>query len=144
MELSDLLADSAATPEFVSDVLAYAAGATSERVHLVRRSPPVKVLRVLAQLLHVEPHLPIGSVSIDARSSCSSFDGRLDVHTAQAIHHYEFSWDCQWRAMEEGWTDFFGFPDQIRAASEFGWRCFRIWERVGRTETLDTAPAVQR
>ena len=39
-----------------------------------------------------------------------------------------FHWDCKWRAQQEGWVDYFGFPDQIRAAREFGWRCFERWE----------------
>jgi hypothetical protein len=28
-------------------------------------------------------------------------------------------------------VDYFGFPDQVRAAQEFDWRCFRRWERRG-------------
>jgi hypothetical protein len=42
----------------------------------------------------------------------------------------EFAWDCRWRAQQQGWVDAFGFPDQIRAADEFGWNCFQHWQPV--------------
>ncbi len=131
MELTTLLAASAASDEFRGDLLGFVAGGSSPRIHLVRRAPSVKVIRLLTQLLHAEPRLAIERVTIDARSNCSAFDGRLDVHTAVATHHFDFRWDCQWRAEQEGWTDDFGFPDQIRAADEFGWRCFRTWRQAG-------------
>ena len=38
-----------------------------------------------------------------------------------------FHWDCKWRAQQQGWVDYFGFPDQTRAAREFGFDCFRSW-----------------
>lgn len=133
MELTTLLAASAASDGFKSDLLGFMASGTTTRIHLVRRAPSIKVLRLLTQLLHAEPFLAIERLTIDARSSCSAFDGRLDVHTAAAIHHFDFRWDCQWRAEKEGWMDAFGFPDQIRAADEFGWRCFRTWQNAGVT-----------
>ena len=34
----------------------------------------------------------------------------------------------RWRAEQQGWVDAFGFPDQIRAADEFGWNCFHRWQ----------------
>ena len=40
---------------------------------------------------------------------------------------FSFTWCCRWRAEQEGWKDYFGFPDQIRAAREFGWDCFQRW-----------------
>jgi hypothetical protein len=43
---------------------------------------------------------------------------------------YDFAWDCSWRARQEGWFDFWGAPDQIRAAGEFGYQCFERFERV--------------
>lgn len=133
MELTTLLAACAASDEFKGDLLGFIAGGSATRIHLARRAPSIKVLRVLTQLLHAEPSLVIERVTIDALSTCSAFDGRLDAHTAADIYHFDFRWDCQWRAEEEGWTDAFGFPDQIRAADEFGWRCFRTWRRAGIT-----------
>jgi hypothetical protein len=41
-----------------------------------------------------------------------------------------FYWDCKWKAQEQGWTDYFGFPDQMRAAREFGYDCFRSWNQL--------------
>ncbi|HEX8695519.1 MAG TPA: hypothetical protein VF746_24110, partial [Longimicrobium sp.] len=38
-----------------------------------------------------------------------------------------FVWDCKWKAEQHGWHDYFGFPDQGRAAREFGYDCFRAW-----------------
>ena len=59
-----------------------------------------------------------------------------------STHVYEFVWDCRWRAEQEGWTDCFGFPDQIRAAREYDWRCFERWEPVARRAThVYTAPS---
>jgi hypothetical protein len=52
------------------------------------------------------------------------------VAAGQALK-FDFVWDCQWRAVQQGWTDHFGLPDQIRAAREFGWRCFQHWQPVG-------------
>ena len=39
-------------------------------------------------------------------------DCREDVRTVR------FHWDCKWKAQQEGWSDYFGFPDQMRAARE--------------------------
>ena len=69
-----------------------------------------------------------------ARSGCSDFVGTVQVHTSSETRVYEFIWDCRWRAEQEGWTDCFGFPDQIRAAREYDWRCFVRWEPVAAPE----------
>lgn len=92
-----------------------------------RAAPPIKVLRVVAQLLEQHPDLVIAAVSIDGRSGCADFTGTLHVETSDGPRVFAFAWDCAWRARQEGWTDCFGFPDQIRAASAFEWRCFREW-----------------
>lgn len=131
MDLHSLLATSRASEAFKNDVLAFAAGAAAERVQLRRYNPPIKVIRLLAQLLHAEPSLAVERVTVDAWSGCSDFTGMLVVESAEGSHHYEFSWDCRWRAEQEGWTDCFGFPDQIRAAREFDWRCFGRWSVRG-------------
>lgn len=105
-----------------------------------RGMPAVKVERVLTQLLSELPSASVQRIEIDARSGCSDFSGQLTVHTADATRVFDFVWDCRWRAAREGWTDHWGEPDQIRAAREFGWRCFAVWsERPCLTAQLSTA-----
>ena len=127
MDLTPLLAASTATDAFNADVRRFAAHGTSERVRTTRYSPQVKVMRVLAQLLHSHPDLSVDRIAIDARSGCADFTGVVHVEAGGCVRRFEFSWDCRWRAEQQGFSDFFGFPDQIRAANEFGWRCFRHW-----------------
>ena len=67
--------------------------------------------------------------SLRGRSGCSDFVGTVHVHTAHGPRVYEFAWDCRWRAEQEGWTDCFGLPDQIRAAQEYDWKCFERWQQ---------------
>jgi hypothetical protein len=120
---------SAATNEFKSDVQSYLDGQPTARVRLEGHVPAIKVRRLLAQLAEAEPGLQIEDIVIRARSGCSDFSGSVDVHTPNGTHVFDFVWDCRWRAELEGWTDYFGFPDQARAAREFDWRCFQTWER---------------
>ena len=117
-----------ATEEFKKEFQAFAEHRPTRRIAVTRPAPRVKVVRVLTQLLHAEPELAIESVTIDAWSGCSDFRGSLvvDAHNGER-RTFEFVWDCHWRAIEEGWTDPFGLPDQIRAAREFGHRCFERW-----------------
>lgn len=129
MELHELLERSRATDAFKSDVRAFAAREPVSRIQSVRRDPRVKVVRVLSQLLAAEPDLAIEQVTLDAHSGCSDFHGTVTVTHAAGISVFEFAWCCSWRAKEEGWVDWFGLPDQIRAAREFDWQCFQIWER---------------
>lgn len=130
MELTPLIAASRASAPFKADLQAYYSGARAERIGLRRPQPPVKVLRVLAQLLESEPALEIERVELEGVSGCSDFAGRLAVHVRGEVRHYAFEWCCRWRAEQEGWTDYFGFPDQMRAAREYGWRCFKRWEAI--------------
>ena len=127
MELASLLAASLATNAFKADVRAFASQAPAGRIKLARYAPPVKVLRLIAQILDSEPELAIEQISVDARSGCSDFAGIVDVHVAQDVHRFEFTWCCRWRAEQEGWKDYFGFPDQMRAAREYDFRCFAEW-----------------
>ena len=130
-ELTTLLDASRATAEFKRDVLAYADHHRVERVRVEMHSPRVKVLRVLTQLLAQIPDAAIERVHLTASSGCSDFRGTLAVFADGAERTFDFVWDCAWRANEEGWLDYYGFPDQIRAAREFDWRCFAQWrERV--------------
>lgn len=108
-----------------------------------RGMPAVKVERVLTQLLTELPSARITRVEIDARSGCSDFSGQLTVHTDDSARVFDFVWDCRWRAAHEGWTDHWGEPDQIRAAREFGWRCFSVWSErpaVSAAAQLQAAP----
>lgn len=102
-------------------------GRPSQRIACGPGCPPVKVERTLHKLLVEYPHLPIESIDLQASSGCEYFRGRLTVRTGSEERRVAFHWDCKWRAEQEGWRDWFGFPDQARAAREFGWDCFRAW-----------------
>ena len=130
MELEQLLSQSAANEAFKSDVRAYGLHATVSRISTARPSPRVKMLRVIAQLVAAEPKLAIERIHVDAHSGCSDFAGTLTAEANGLQYAFQFTWCCQWRAQEEGWSDCFGFPDQMRAAREFGWRCFERWEPI--------------
>ncbi|MGH7719781.1 MAG: hypothetical protein ACREON_13180, partial [Gemmatimonadaceae bacterium] len=87
-------------------------------------------VRLLTHLLASEADLVIDAVRITARSGCSNFVGTIEVETPDGVRAFDFVWDCRWRAEQEGWTDCFGFPDQIRAAGEFDWQCFSVWQET--------------
>ena len=133
--LDQMLEQSHAAESFKAAVRTYSSRNGSEHIQVEGHAPSVKVKRVLAQLLTTQSHLPIERVSLRAQSGCSDFVGTVKIHTESAVHVYDFVWDCRWRAEQEGWTDYFGFPDQIRAAREYDWNCFERWEPV-RTEEL--------
>lgn len=129
MTLADLIDRSAATPELRDAVARFLAGGRpNERVAFGAGAPPVKVERALTKALVEYPALPLESIEIRARSGCESFQGEMVLRTADGARQVSFHWDCRWRAEQEGWRDWFGFPDQIRAAREFGWDCFRHWQ----------------
>jgi hypothetical protein len=111
------------------------------RVTSSRPVPHVKIMRLLTHLLSAERDLEIESVRIHADSGCSDLTGVIDVICTDATRRFSFQWDCAWRAREQGWTDCFGFPDQIRAADEFGWNCFQRWQLSpsGSASTAGTA-----
>jgi hypothetical protein len=129
-ELEYILANSRATETFKAAVRRYFEDGGAERIGVEGYAPRIKVRRLLTHMLSAEPHLPIERIALHARSGCSDFVGRVHVHTTQGPRVYQFTWDCRWRAEQEGWTDCFGLPDQIRAAQEFDWRCFERWEAV--------------
>jgi hypothetical protein len=125
--LPELMAHSHAADAFKADVRAYAAHEPASRLTVARHVPRVKVLRVLAHLFETSPELEIERAHVDAASGCADFRGVLTVETRTGRFAYDFVWDCHWRARQEGWVDCFGLPDQIRAAREFGHRCFERW-----------------
>ena len=130
MPIQSLAAAARASDDFKSDLSRYSQGLPAERIRTARHAPRIKVLRVLAQLLHAEGHLEIERVEVDAWSGCSDFSGTISVAAPDGVRVFRFRWDCSWRAEQEGWFDAFQLPDQIRAAHEFGWRCFQVWEEV--------------
>ena len=127
--LLPLLDAAAAHPDLKREVLEYLRGAETSRIEIDGHAPRVKVERVLTQLFHAQPELPIETIRVRGRSGCSDFVGELVVTSANAEHTFTFEWCCAWKAEQEGWRDYFGFWDQARAAREFGWNCFRRWER---------------
>lgn len=127
--METVLQSSNATSDFKADILSFLSGEEAARVKVETFVPPVKVRRLLTQLLTAEPSLEIEQVVIRGLSGCSNFVGSVEVQTKSGAHLIDFTWDCRWRAENEGYVDYFGFPDQMRAAHEFDWQCFRQWER---------------
>jgi hypothetical protein len=135
-QLLPYLDAAAALPEFKADVLAFVqGGSTASRIELDGYAPRVKIERVLTQLLHAHPDLPVERVRVRGRSGCSDFSGEVTVFAMEAEHRFAFTWCCAWRAEQEGWRDCFGFWDQSRAAREFGWQCFSRWESLSPVTT---------
>lgn len=126
-ELEQMLVASGAVDAFKEDVRALMAGDRPRRIAVQGHIPDVKVHRLLKQVLTAEPALPIEELRLEGYSGCSDFRGIVELRATDATRRYEFHWDCRWRAEQERWTDCFGLPDQIRAAQEFDWRCFRVW-----------------
>jgi hypothetical protein len=127
MNLEPLLAASWATDDFKASVRQYSTLGKAPLLDVAEFAPPVKVLRVVAQLLDVEPALRLERVRVLGNAGCSDFRGSVEAHADGVVRRWQFVWCCKWRAAEEGWVDCFGFPDQIRAAKEFGYRCFQAW-----------------
>jgi hypothetical protein len=130
-ELEALLAQSRAPEQFKADVRAYCARGEAPSIRVDPYIPRVKVQRLLKHILATEPELPIHRLEVNGSSGCSDFVGTVEAKTHSSTHVFDFGWCCRWRAQQEGWTDYFGFPDQIRAAQEFDWRCFHTWRRRG-------------
>ncbi len=129
-EFDSLLAGSRATAEFRADLEAFASRLPAPRIQPSPSNPRVKVLRTIAQLLHAEPELAVDHVAFRAASGCADFAGVVTVTDADGeVHAFDFEWNCEWKARQLGYLDGFGFPDQIRAAQEFGWQCFERWTR---------------
>lgn len=141
MHLAVILDESAATPAFKAAVLSVRARTRTPLVVAERPIPHVKIVRLLTHLLEVERDLEITAVRIIANSGCSDLTGMIDVECIDGARRFSFAWDCAWRAEAMGWTDCFGFPDQMRAAREYDWRCFKSWEAAGemRDERFATA-----
>ena len=129
-ELEQILAKSRADEAFKRSVRMFCEHGGAEHIRIEGFAPSIKVKRLLAHMLETEPHLPIERITLRGRSGCSDFVGVVKVETRTETQAFEFVWDCRWRAEQEGWTDCFGFPDQMRAAREYDWRCFERWEPI--------------
>jgi hypothetical protein len=128
MQLQHLLNKSHATREFKDAILSFTGGADSPLIVYSERSPRIKVLRVLMKLLEAFPGAAIDSVHIEGESRCSSYRGHLMFGPDNQT--IEFSWDCAWKAEQEGYMTWYGAPDQTKAAQEFGYQCFHRFARV--------------
>lgn len=127
--LKDFLERSSATPAFRAAVEEFArTGRPSETLRFDGRSPAVKVERTLTKLLEEHSDVAIEAVELSAHSGCSNYTGSATIRSGDGDLRVSFDWDCQWKAQQMGWTDYFGFADQTRAAREFGYDCFRVWE----------------
>lgn len=120
-DLAALLEASRATEPFKEAVRALA---DNRAQNLIRggSSPTVKMLRLTMKLLEERPDLPLESLDIDAVSGCSNYTGTAVAQPDNV--RIDFNWDCKWKAIEQGWKDAFGDPDQVRAARTFGYQCF--------------------
>ena len=127
MNIELLLAASGATDDFKAAVRQYSTQGKAPLVEAYGFAPAIKVLRVLAQLLEREPTLRLERVRVSGNAGCSDFRGLVEAHADGVVRRWQFVWCCRWRAAAEGWIDCFGFPDQMRAAREFGYRCFETW-----------------
>jgi hypothetical protein len=127
-ELAELLTESCASEPFKTDVVRFVETGAADRLRIRGYAPHVKVTRVLKHVLANHPELDIDHLAVEGQSGCSDFVGTVRVATASETRVFSFVWCCRWRAEQEGWTDYFGFPDQMRAAREYDWRCFRVWE----------------
>lgn len=140
MHLTDVLDESAATPDFKGAVRSLLARTRGPLITSARPIPYIKLVRLVTQLLDAERDLEIASVRVFADSGCSDLTGVVDVDCVEGPRRFSFSWDCAWRARQMGWTDCFGFPDQMRAVREFDWRCFKSWQSVDATPSTSYAP----
>ena len=131
MKLIKLLSASSVTADFREAVGTFLeTGRPSEQIVFSDSSPPVKVARTITKIIEEYGDLPITSVQIDGESGCEFYRGDAVVRTESEERSVSFYWDCRWRAMQEGWVDFFGLPDQIRAAREFDYQCFKAWDEI--------------
>ena len=128
LETDELIEQSRATETFRKAVRDLEQGTVSTLIHYPRGNPRVKVLRVVYNLLETYPDLDIERVRIEGKSSCSGYVGEATVWPGPK--RIRFNWDCKWKAQEENLIDPFGLPDQIRAAQQFGHRCFVSFEEA--------------
>src|SRR5205823_1019412 len=91
-DLLPYLDSAAAHPEFKREVLDYVRGRDTARIELDGYAPRVKVERLLTQLLHAYPTLPVEAVVVKGHAGCSDFTGELTVKTSEAELRFAFTW----------------------------------------------------
>jgi len=122
---------SSVTPPFRQAVADFVrSGRPTEALRFSGNPPSVKIERTLTMLLTAFPQLPVEQVEIVWNSGCEFFRGEMVIRSIGEERRVAFDWDCKWKAKQLGWRDYFGFPDQIRAARELGHDCFRAWLSV--------------
>lgn len=126
--IQTLLDNSAACAGFKNAIAGLQHGRRSELIIFPRYVPAVKALRVCMKFLEAEPTMEIRNVRIEGITGCRDFSGALGANDDEI--KYAFSWDCRWRAQQTGMLTTSGTPDQARAAREFGYQCFRRFERM--------------
>ena len=136
MTILEYLKRSAATEEFRAAIADFVrTGRSSQTVRFGYGCPAVKVERTITKVLEEYPELPLESIEVEGSSGCEFFRGTATLRAAGEQRRVRFWWDCKWKAQEQGWTDWFGFPDQTRAAREFGHDCFRQFAEEPALET---------
>jgi len=129
MPIIEFLDRSGATESFREAVQQFLrTGRPNEQVIFDSHCPAVKVERMLTKLLEAHADLAIDRVAVDAASGCEFFRGTATVDTTERELLVRFEWNCRWKAEQVGWKDWFGLPDQARAAREFGHDCFSRWD----------------
>lgn len=128
--VDELLAASAATPAFAKALQALHAGQPQTAIHFGSGNPPVKVVRVLCAFLEAHPEIALQDATVNGVSGCSDYSGELAINGGS--RRFRFLWDCAIKAEQLGWKDYFGSPDQIRAARTFGYRCIQELEEITR------------
>ncbi|KAA3600903.1 MAG: hypothetical protein DWQ06_08765 [Calditrichaeota bacterium] len=124
MDIKNFLNNSKATKEFKESVNDFLNGGKSDLIKYNWTAPRVKVERTLTKIVEELQDLPISKVEIDGSSGCEYFRGTAKIWAEEELS-IDFEWNCLWKAEEEGYKDYFGMPDQIRAAREFGYDCFK-------------------
>jgi hypothetical protein len=127
--LDELLSASQVTPEFAEAAREVSStGRSHDLLRFGPGNPPVKVLRALCGLLENHPQLVVRQVEVRGQSGCSDYRGELIVNGGE--RRFAFVWDCAWKASQLDWKDYFGEPDQIRAARTYGYRCFQQFKEI--------------
>lgn len=126
--LTAMLERSSATPEFREALEGWRHGEKSPRIAIDGFVPAIKIERFLTKLFEQRPDLVIDSIRIEAQSGCSHLTGKARIEPGRV--RVRFDWNCAWKAEVEGMIAY-GIPDQQRAAQEFGYDCFRVFEVRG-------------
>lgn len=124
MDIQNFLKNSKATKEFKAAVTNFFEGGKTDLIRYNRTAPRIKVERTLTKIIEEFGEFQISKVEIDGNSGCEYFRGTAKI-CAEEEQTIDFEWNCIWKAEEQGYKNLFGMPDQVRAAKEFGYDCFK-------------------